>query len=138
MADGWAYARCYTSEQERRDALGAWLHQYNHHRPHTACGNQPPFIDAAAAGRWIQNCRQRSLSVASILATGRTAGSYVDHATVTKTDPTPRPQSKIMFHPALIAWVDRAVCASLIMRVNAVVWLQPAPTPNAPNDTKAT
>ena len=25
MADGWAYARCYTSEQERRDALGAWL-----------------------------------------------------------------------------------------------------------------
>jgi len=43
MADGWAYARCYTSEQERRDALPAWLHQYNYHRPHTACGNQPPF-----------------------------------------------------------------------------------------------
>jgi len=43
MADGWAYARCYTSEQERRGALGAWLHQYNQHRPHTACGNQPPF-----------------------------------------------------------------------------------------------
>ncbi|NLG55491.1 MAG: transposase, partial [Rhodococcus sp.] len=30
-------------EQERRDALQAWLHQYNQHRPHTACGNQPPF-----------------------------------------------------------------------------------------------
>ncbi|MEU7371258.1 IS481 family transposase [Streptomyces hygroscopicus] len=43
MADGWAYARCYTSEQERRGALAGWLHQYNHHRPHTACGNQPPF-----------------------------------------------------------------------------------------------
>ncbi|MFF3546715.1 IS481 family transposase [Streptomyces platensis] len=43
MADGWAYARCYTSEQERRDALSGWLHQYNHHRPHTACGSQPPF-----------------------------------------------------------------------------------------------
>ncbi|MGW0044346.1 helix-turn-helix domain-containing protein [Rhodococcus sp. NPDC003348] len=43
MADGSAYARCYTSEQERRGALGAWLHQYNQHRPHTACGNQPPF-----------------------------------------------------------------------------------------------
>ena len=42
MADGWAYARCYTSEQERRDALPDWLHQYNEHRPHTACGNQPP------------------------------------------------------------------------------------------------
>ncbi|GAB2648567.1 IS481 family transposase [Prescottella soli] len=43
MADGWAYARCYTSEQERRGALGVWLHQYNQHRPHTACGNQPSF-----------------------------------------------------------------------------------------------
>ena len=30
MADGWAYARCYQSEQERRDALKAWLHHYNH------------------------------------------------------------------------------------------------------------
>ena len=43
MADGWAYARCYQSEQERRDALKTWLHHYNQHRPHTACGNQPPF-----------------------------------------------------------------------------------------------
>lgn len=43
MADGWAYARCYRSEQERRDALQAWLHQYNQHRPHSACDNQPPF-----------------------------------------------------------------------------------------------
>lgn len=42
MADGWAYARCYGSETERRDALEAWLHHYNHHRPHTACANQPP------------------------------------------------------------------------------------------------
>ena len=42
MADGWGYARCYRSESERRDALPAWLHEYNHHRPHTACGNRPP------------------------------------------------------------------------------------------------
>lgn len=43
LADGWAYARHYTSETERRDALPAWLHSYNHHRPHSACGNQPPI-----------------------------------------------------------------------------------------------
>jgi len=43
LADGWAYARCYTSEAERRGELDGWLHYYNHHRPHTACGNQPPF-----------------------------------------------------------------------------------------------
>ena len=24
-------------------ALPAWLHEYNHHRPHTACGNKPPI-----------------------------------------------------------------------------------------------
>ena len=43
LADGWAYARHYTSETERRTALPAWLHAYNHHRPHSACGNEPPF-----------------------------------------------------------------------------------------------
>lgn len=43
LTDGWAYARCYTSEAERRGELDGWLHYYNHHRPHTACGNQPPF-----------------------------------------------------------------------------------------------
>ncbi|MHC5560634.1 IS481 family transposase [Kocuria sp. U4B] len=42
LADGWGYARCYTSETERRQALTGWLHEYNHHRPHTACGNKPP------------------------------------------------------------------------------------------------
>lgn len=42
-ADGWVYAHCYTNERERRDALEVWLHYYNHHRPHTACGNQPLF-----------------------------------------------------------------------------------------------
>ena len=43
MSDGWGYAHCYESEGERRDALPAWLHEYNHHRPHTACGNKPPI-----------------------------------------------------------------------------------------------
>ncbi|MGL5852036.1 MAG: IS481 family transposase, partial [Phycicoccus sp.] len=43
LSDGWGYARCYGSESERRQALPAWLHEYNHHRPHTACGNRPPI-----------------------------------------------------------------------------------------------
>jgi len=42
LADGWAYARKYDTEAERRNSLPAWLHAYNHHRPHSACGNQPP------------------------------------------------------------------------------------------------
>jgi transposase InsO family protein len=43
MADGWAFARMFLSESARRKALPAWLHEYNHHRPHTAIGNRPPI-----------------------------------------------------------------------------------------------
>ncbi len=43
MADGWAYARLYSSEHERRAALPNWLHFYNHHRVHSAIGNKPPI-----------------------------------------------------------------------------------------------
>jgi transposase InsO family protein len=43
MADGWAYKKLYTSENARRAALAGWIHQYNHHRPHTALGGQPPI-----------------------------------------------------------------------------------------------
>lgn len=42
MSDGWAYARLYSSEAERRNALPTWLHFYNHHRAHSAIGGQPP------------------------------------------------------------------------------------------------
>ena len=41
LADGWAYARFYTSEAERRAALPGWLHFYNHHRIHSAIGGTP-------------------------------------------------------------------------------------------------
>jgi transposase InsO family protein len=43
LSDGWAYARLYQSETERRDALPGWLHFYNHHRAHSAIGGQPPI-----------------------------------------------------------------------------------------------
>ena len=41
LADGWAYARHYTSDAERRAALPGWLHFYNHHRIHSAIGGVP-------------------------------------------------------------------------------------------------
>jgi hypothetical protein len=41
LADGWAYARYYASETERRDALPGWIHYYNHHRRHSAIGGPP-------------------------------------------------------------------------------------------------
>lgn len=43
LAAGWAFARLFPSETARRKALPAWLHEYNHHRPHTAVGGHPPI-----------------------------------------------------------------------------------------------
>lgn len=43
LAYEWAYASVFTSSQQRVDSLTSWLHGYNHHRPHTALGGQPPI-----------------------------------------------------------------------------------------------
>jgi len=43
LADGWAYARYYDTENARREALPGWLHTYNHHRHHSAIGGTPPI-----------------------------------------------------------------------------------------------
>ena len=43
LADGWAYKKLYNTEDARRAALAGWLHQYNHHRPHSGIGGQPPI-----------------------------------------------------------------------------------------------
>ena len=43
LGDGWAYARFYNSEAERRAALPSWIHFYNHHRAHSAIGGNPPI-----------------------------------------------------------------------------------------------
>ncbi|WP_395659572.1 integrase core domain-containing protein, partial [Nocardioides sp.] len=33
----------YTSETARLAALPGWIHQYNHHRPHSAIGKRSPI-----------------------------------------------------------------------------------------------
>lgn len=38
----WAYGPTWQSSDERNQALKAWLHFYNHHRPHSALNGQPP------------------------------------------------------------------------------------------------
>ena len=43
LANGWAFARFYPTEHARRAALPAWIHRYNHHRPHTAIGKATPI-----------------------------------------------------------------------------------------------
>jgi transposase InsO family protein len=36
LATEWAYATTWTSDKQRGEALNDWIHQYNHHRYHTA------------------------------------------------------------------------------------------------------
>ena len=43
LAEGWAFKKLYSSENVRRAALPGWLHEYNHHRPHTAIGKGSPI-----------------------------------------------------------------------------------------------
>ncbi len=42
LAEEFLYAREWTSDIQRREALDIWNIHYNYHRPHTAAGNQPP------------------------------------------------------------------------------------------------
>lgn len=42
LINGWAYGTTYTNSRQRREALPAWLHYYNHHRPHGALDRASP------------------------------------------------------------------------------------------------
>lgn len=42
LAAEWAYAAAYPTEEARTATYDAWLHHYNHHRPHTGIGGQVP------------------------------------------------------------------------------------------------
>ena len=43
LTERWAFRRFYPSENARRAALPGWLHEYNHHRRHSAIGKVPPI-----------------------------------------------------------------------------------------------
>ncbi len=42
LAAEWAYAEVYLSDDARAATYAAWLHFYNHHRPHTGIGGLVP------------------------------------------------------------------------------------------------
>jgi transposase InsO family protein len=43
LVEGWAFKKFYNSETARLAALPAWVHEYNHHRPHSAIGKRSPI-----------------------------------------------------------------------------------------------
>ncbi|GAA1323901.1 hypothetical protein GCM10020360_26060 [Nonlabens tegetincola] len=42
LAQEWAYAATYDSDEVGAATYDAWLHHHNHHRPHTGIGGQTP------------------------------------------------------------------------------------------------
>ena len=42
LATEWAYAHPYLTDEARAATYPAWLHHYNHHRPHTGIGGLTP------------------------------------------------------------------------------------------------
>jgi len=43
LVEEWAYAQVFDDSTSRTAALPNWIHQYNHHRTHTALGGVPPI-----------------------------------------------------------------------------------------------
>ena len=43
LVEGWAFKKFYNSDSARLAALPAWVHEYNHHRPHSAIGKAAPI-----------------------------------------------------------------------------------------------
>ena len=52
MLAGWAYGPIYGSSRERTAALDGWLWHYNHRRPHSALGRQPPVSRTNVLGSY--------------------------------------------------------------------------------------
>lgn len=50
----WAYVRLYRHSEERAQALAAWLHHYNWHRPHTAAHGRPPITRVVSADNLVR------------------------------------------------------------------------------------
>lgn len=50
----WAYVRLYRHSAERAQALAAWLHHYNWHRPHTAADGRPPMTRVVSADNLVR------------------------------------------------------------------------------------
>lgn len=43
LAQEWAYAHTWTSDEARANTYQQWIHNYNHHRPHTGIGGKSPI-----------------------------------------------------------------------------------------------
>jgi hypothetical protein len=60
LGEEFLYARTWTSESRRVEALGVWNRRYNYYRPHGANGGQPTVVRSGA--RLAISARARSTS----------------------------------------------------------------------------
>ncbi|MDP9826428.1 transposase InsO family protein [Kineosporia succinea] len=56
LAEELLYARVWTSETQRAQAIATWITHYNYHRDHTAAGNQPPAARLRAGVTNVMSC----------------------------------------------------------------------------------
>ena len=64
LAEGWAFKKFYNSESARLAALPAWVHEYNHHRPHSAIGKARTHHQVGQPG-WASQLASRSSATVS-------------------------------------------------------------------------
>ncbi len=80
LADGWAYARFYVSETERREALPGWIHFYNHHRRHSAINGTPTSRLNNLPGHHSADVCRSASARSTISASGRSWPSSIASA----------------------------------------------------------
>ena len=73
LAQGWAFKKLHTSESARRATLPACIHQYNHHRSHTAIGKASPITS------WTPNYRPDGGPAAAPVTAASLVGYPDDH-----------------------------------------------------------
>lgn len=76
LADGWAYSKHYSSESAGRNALPAWLHSYNHHRPPHR-DRRPPTHQQTDQPAWAAHLALPAPSTATRAAAARAAPVYL-------------------------------------------------------------
>ncbi|SCL14380.1 Integrase core domain-containing protein [Micromonospora nigra] len=144
MTEGWAPRRFYNSEHTRRAALPAWLHHYNHHRPHTATSGKPPTtrltnVPGSTASRPVA-AGEGSSSAPSIAArkdpTGRTtsvspAPVRTDREPIAKRFPHLGDFAEAHWQAAPAGIDTGGVSGPTDMRIEALVVLRPDTLANA-------
>ena len=92
LAEGWAFKKFYNSESARLAALPAWVHEYNHHRPHSAIGKAVTHHQVGQPG-WASQLATRDFQPARLRGSHPSRTVPVSTAIVSGFGPEAHPKS---------------------------------------------